>query len=272
MMFLVLTTFYYRYTNVWEDVCCRCCERGTLLQCDMGMFTKGMTRNSPRKQVEKKLPLDLNALELEGSFRCEQYWSELHNVNVVFQHSSVPLTSLNIRHLLASNRVFLNASLYRFVFPCEIHSCHNFATSITVTLYQVYTYIVQCKLCGTVMYARDVMNKAFDGYSQHYRNCHSDEIGNQHLSNLYRVLQGQDGRKMKPASDHVGVFSDNYNQSYQLLRMHSTASKLRFVEPTGEILMASSLFCTVAARSVTSWGTAGMMLTCTGGLDCNAVQ
>ena len=61
--------------------------------------TSYKTRNSPRKQVKRSLPqTDLDPLELEGPFRCEQCSSELHNANAVFQHSSVhhkdvPLTS-----------------------------------------------------------------------------------------------------------------------------------------------------------------------------------
>ena len=96
--------------------------------------TSYKTRNSPRKQPRKTFTqADLDPLELEGPFRCEQCNSELHNANSVFQHSSahhkeLSLTSLNIRHL-ASNRVFLNAALYRYALQCGIHDCHKFAGS-----------------------------------------------------------------------------------------------------------------------------------------------
>ena len=85
------------------------------------------------------------------------------------------------------------------------------STSTMVTLYQVYTFILQCRLCGIVRCSRDVMNKAVGGMSQHLNNYHSNEISTQKLSNMYSVLQDQNGRKMGPVFDSIVDFSEDKN-------------------------------------------------------------
>ena len=59
----------------------------------------------------------------------------------------------------------LSSTLRMYQFFASSASFLDQASSAMVNLYQVFTYIVQCRLCGTIRCAWEVMNKAVDGVS-----------------------------------------------------------------------------------------------------------
>jgi len=65
------------------------------------------------------------------------------------------------------------------------------ATSTTVTLHQVFAFIVQCGLCGILRCANDSKKKAVLGITRHIQTNHHHQIGTGDISNNYSVLQDQ---------------------------------------------------------------------------------
>jgi len=65
------------------------------------------------------------------------------------------------------------------------------ATSTTVTLSQVFAYIVRCRLCGILRCHNDSLKKAVLGITRHIQTNHHHQIGTGQLSNNYSVLQDQ---------------------------------------------------------------------------------
>ena len=85
------------------------------------------------------------------------------------------------------------------------------ATGVVFDLFSIFTFVMQCKICSAVRCARDHLTHSMEGIRKHVENTHPDEARERDVTELFRVLQDKDGRRLQQEQEHSNYVMTSFN-------------------------------------------------------------